>query len=347
VGLAVRELRRRRLLRGTGLRVVRPPRYGFGSLTLEFGLLRRPLLLLPIPQRRLEGLLAEHAIRRGATLLRGHEVVEFEQDKDGVTVHATNDGAAVHLQGRYLVGCDGAHSLVRKRLGIAFPGMTSSSLNRVARITIPAHAVSRVGHLIELPGFGQVEQFRPIRTGQGSFTIGPADALDRTAPHDLYIVSTREPRGDLDSTDELDEAELRASLRRVLGVEIPFTSAFAARSIVGNNRQAERYREGRVFLAGDAAHIFGAGGSGINAGLLDAIALGGRLADVLAGRAPDTSLDGYEAQRHPAGRRHLGLARLQTVMEAVDENAEALRELLGDLLRDRSTARRIAGLMAG
>jgi 2-polyprenyl-6-methoxyphenol hydroxylase-like FAD-dependent oxidoreductase len=352
VGLAVRELRRRKLLRGTGLRVVRPARYGFGPLSLEFGLLRRPLELIPVPQRRLEGLLAEYATRLGATLLRGHEVLDFEQDGDGVTVHAmpaTADaaGSDLQLRGRYLVGCDGAHSLVRKRLGIAFPGTTSPFLSRIARITIPAHAVPRLGNRIVLPGVGPQEMFRPIRTGQGTVTIAPAQTLDPSAPDDLYIVNTHEPRGEAEPTDRLEEAELRASLRRVLGADLPFTSAHAARSLVGNNRQAERYREGRVFIAGDAAHVYGAGGTGINSGLLDAVALGRRLADVLAGRAPADALDTYEAQRHPAGRRHIGLARLQTAMAATDENGDELRELVGDLLRDRGTARRIAGLIAG
>ncbi|WP_410959515.1 FAD-dependent monooxygenase, partial [Salmonella sp. SAL4432] len=90
---------------------------------------------------------------------------------------------------------------------------------------------------------------------------------------DLYIVSTHEPRDGAEPTDELSDDELRASLRRVLGAEFPCAASFAARSIVANSRQAERYRSGRVVLAGDAAHVLSAGGSALNVGLLDAISL--------------------------------------------------------------------------
>ena len=347
VGRAALELRRRKLLRGTRLRVVRPPRFPFGPLTLEFGLLRGPLHVLPVPQHRLEFLLAERAVRLGATVLRGREVTGFEQDGDGVTVQAVDEGSPVELRTRYLVGCDGARSFVRKSLGIGFPGVTSANISRLARVTIPAEAVARVGDRIEVRGIGQLAPFRPNRTGHGSITIAPADALDRSAPNDVYIVSTHEPRGDNEPTDELSDDELRASLRRVLGTEFPYTTACAARSVVANSRHVERYREGRVFLAGDAAHIFSAGGSAINAGLLDAVALGNTLAAVLHGTAPQTLLDAYQSQRHPATQRTLALTRLQTALEAGDEAGEALRDVLGELVQDHTTARWIASLIEG
>ncbi|MEV0133004.1 FAD-dependent monooxygenase [Dactylosporangium sp. NPDC050688] len=347
VGRAVLELRRRKLLRGTGLRVVRPPRFRFGPFTLELGLLRSPLHVLPVPQHRLELLLAQRAVRLGATVQRGREVTGFEQDGDGVTVQAAAGGSPVELRTRYLVGCDGARSFVRKYLGIGFPGVTSANISRLARVTIPAGAVARVGDRIEVRGVGPLVPFRPNRTGHGSITIAPADALDRSAPDDVYIVSTHEPRGDSEPTDELSDDELRASLRRVLGADLPYTTAVAARSVVANSRHAERYREGRVFLAGDAAHIFSAGGSAINAGLLDAVALGRTLAAVLRGAAPQAELDAYQSERRPAAQRTLALTRLQVALDADDETGEALRDVLGDLVRDRATARRVAALIEG
>jgi 2-polyprenyl-6-methoxyphenol hydroxylase-like FAD-dependent oxidoreductase len=347
VGRAALELRRRKLLRGTGLRVVRPPRFRFGPFTLELGLLRSPLHVLPVPQHRLESLLAERAARLGATVLRGREVTGFEQDGNGVTVQATAEGSSVELRARYLVGCDGAHSFVRKSLGIGFPGVTSTNISRLARVTIPAGAVARVGDRIDLRGIGRLVPFQPNRTGHGSITIAPADVLDRSAPDDLYIVSTHEPRGDSEPTDELSDDELRASLRRVLGTDLPYTTAYAARSVVANSRHAERYRDGRVFLAGDAAHIFSAGGSAINTGLLDAVTLGKTLAAVLRGAAPQTLLDAYQSQRHPAAQHTLALTRLQVVLEADDETGQALRDVLGRLVQDRATARRIAALIEG
>ena len=347
VGRAVLELRRRNLLRGTGLRVVRPPRFRFGRLTLTLGLLRSPLHILPVPQHRLESLLAERAVRLGATILRGQEVAGVEQDGDGVTVQATAGGSPVDLRARYLAGCDGARSFVRKHLGIGFPGVTSTTISRLARVTIPAAAVTRIGERIELRGIGQLEAFRPNRAGHGSITIAPADVLDRSAPYDLYIVSTHEPRGDSSPTDELSDDELRASLRSVLGTDLPYTTAYAARSVVANSRHAERYRQGRIFLAGDAAHIFSAGGSAINAGLLDAVTLGRHLAAVLRGGAPDALLDAYQSERYPAAQRTLALTRLQVALEAGDETGAALRDVLGELVRDRATARRIAPLIEG
>jgi 2-polyprenyl-6-methoxyphenol hydroxylase-like FAD-dependent oxidoreductase len=109
----------------------------------------------------------------------------------------------------------------------------------------------------------------------------------------------------------------------------------------------ERYREGRVFLAGDAAHIFSAGGSAINAGLLAAVALGKTLAAVLHGAAPQILLDDYQSQRHPATQRTLALTRLQVALEAGDETGEALRDVLGELVQNNATTRRIATLIEG
>jgi 2-polyprenyl-6-methoxyphenol hydroxylase-like FAD-dependent oxidoreductase len=332
VGRSALELRSRGLLRGTGLRAVRARRFRFGPSTLELGWIGSPLHILPIPQRRLEALLEQRATRLGAKILRGREVAGFEPDDDGVTVHS-----GVALRTRYLVGCDGAHSLARKHLGFVFPGVTSTDISRLARLTNP-HA-TRARGAVEVPGVGRLVPFLPNRTAHGSVTIAPVDALDGRASADLYLVSTHEPRGAAEPTDQLGDGELRASLRRVLGADLPFTTADAARSVVANSRQAQRYRVGRVFLAGDAAHIFSAGGSAINAGLLDAIALATSL------RTGD--LDSYETLRYAAGARTLALTRVQLALEGSDETGEALRAVFGALLSSRTTARRIATLIEG
>jgi 2-polyprenyl-6-methoxyphenol hydroxylase-like FAD-dependent oxidoreductase len=347
VGRSVVELRKRNLLRGTALRVVRPPRFRFGSFALELGLLRSPLHILAIPQWRLEALLEERAVRLGATVLRGIEVTAFEQDEGGVTIQASRDGSDVNLRTRYLVGCDGAHSLVRKRLGIGFPGITSTAISRQARVTIPAAVASRTSDRINLAGVGRLPLFQPHRTERGSITIAPVRALDPSALDDLYIVSTHESRGDAEPTDQLSDDELRDSLRRVLGADLPYTTASAARSVVANSRHAPRYREGRVFIAGDAAHIFSAGGSAINAGLLDGIALATTFATALAGDKSAKVMDAYQAQRHPANERTLALTRFQHDLEAADESGDALRVIFGELLKSRANARRIATLIEG
>jgi 2-polyprenyl-6-methoxyphenol hydroxylase-like FAD-dependent oxidoreductase len=347
VGRAVLELRNRKLLVGTRLRVVRAPRFRFGPFALELGVLRSPLHILPVPQRRLESLLEQRAFRLGATVLRGHELTGFEQDTDGVTIHALTDGSVVDLRARFLVGCDGAHSLVRKQLGIGFPGITSAAITRLARVTIPATAVSRTRDQLDLAGVGAIPFFQPYRTDHGSITIAPARAMDPSAPDDLFLVSTHEPRGDAEPTDQLDDDELRDSLRRVLGADLPYTTASAARSLVGNSRHAPRYRVGRVFIAGDAAHIFSAGGSAINAGLLDAMCLAKALSSAISSDKSATTVDAYQAARHPANERTLALTRLQLSLEDGDEPGDALRYLLGELLKSRSVARRIATLIEG
>ena len=119
---------------------------------------------------------------------------------------------------------------------------------------------------------------RPNQLSGGSFSIAPMSVLDRKAPADLYLVSTHEPRGGDEPSDSVSIDELRASLRRVLGVDLPITDATAIRSTVGNSRQADAYRRGRIFLAGDAAHIFNAGGSALNVGIQDALELADRSA---------------------------------------------------------------------
>jgi 2-polyprenyl-6-methoxyphenol hydroxylase-like FAD-dependent oxidoreductase len=212
---------------------------------------------------------------------------------------------------------------------------------------IPASVAIRERSDLVVADIGRLATFQPNLTDRGSVTIAPADALDRTAPADLYIVSTHEPRGDAEPTDDLDPAELRASLRRVLGAPLPFTTSTAARSVVANSRQASHYRCGRAFLAGDAAHIFSAGGSSLNIGLTDAIVLAEVLAAALLGDADSTALDAYEARRHPAGRRALAHTRIQSALETADETGDALREVVAELLRNRASARRLATLIEG
>jgi 2-polyprenyl-6-methoxyphenol hydroxylase-like FAD-dependent oxidoreductase len=179
----------------------------------------------------------------------------------------------------------------------------------------------------------------------GGFTIAPAAVLDSTASEDLYLISTHEPRGEAEASDHLSVDELRASLRRVLGANLPFSDAVAARSTVGNSRQADAYRSGRVFLSGDAAHVFNAGGSALNVGLQDALDLGRRLAAVLRDEASAAELDGYESVRRPAGERALQHTRAQAALARRDDSSSALRQVLGTVIADPAAARSLARLI--
>lgn len=334
------------VLAGTGLKVVSPPRFQFGPLTLDLGLgPRNPLHILPVPQRRLEEILERRAARRGVQVCRGHDVIGFTQDHAGVQVEVGRRGVATQVRVRYLVGCDGARSLVRKHAGIAFPGYTSDQIARIARVTIPSDRITRTREGVDIPGVGPVAMMRPNQFSGGGFSIAPVAALDHDAPEDLYLISTREPRGEAEPSDDVSIEELRASLRRVLGAELPFTEAASIRSTVGNSRQADAYRLGRVFLAGDAAHLFDAGGSSLNVGLQDALELAARLGAVLGKRATAEDLDGYEQARRAAGERALRHTRAQAALTRDDEGSRALREIVATLAAGRSGARVLARLI--
>ncbi|MBO0833376.1 MAG: FAD-dependent monooxygenase, partial [Actinobacteria bacterium] len=173
-------------------------------------------------------------------------------------------------------------------------------------------------------------------------------SLDKAAPRDSYIVSTQEEDPDANLTAPMTLDDLRASVRRVIGADLPMSDPTWLTRLVGNSRQAERYRSGRVLLAGDAAHVYGLGGS-INAGLLDAMNLGWKLAAVLRGRGhgPAGLLDTYHAERHPAGARSLLQTRAQRALQANDPYATALRELVGELLSFAEPQQHVGELIAG
>ena len=346
VGQSALDLAERGVLDGTGLRVISPPRFQFGPVVLELGPgPENPLHILPVPQRRLEELFERRAVAYGARVYRGCEVTGFVQGDAGVTIEFHAGGAPATLEARYLVGCDGAHSLVRKQAGIGFPGFTSDEIARIARVTIPPAQITRAGDGLAIAGVGRVAAMRTNPMPGGGFSIAPAAVLDAAASADLYVISTHEPCGEAQASDCLSVDELRASLRRVLGADLPFTGVAAARSTVGNSRQADAYRSGRVFLSGDAGHVFNAGGSALNVGLQDAFDLARRLAAVLRDGAPDEELDGYESVRRPAGERALQHTRAQAALARRDDSSRALREVLGTVIADPAAAWSLARLI--
>jgi 2-polyprenyl-6-methoxyphenol hydroxylase-like FAD-dependent oxidoreductase len=343
VGHSAVLLAKRGVFAGTRLRVLSPPRFPFGPLELKLGFgPGNPLHIVPVPQARLEELLEHRAAGRGAKVERRHEVVGFTQDDTGVDVAVRSGGMTSELRARYLIGCDGARSLVRKHADIGFPGFTSDDISRIARVTIPADRIARKGGAFEVAGVGRLTAMRPNLLPGGGFSIAPVSVLDKSAPADLYLVSTHEERGDEEPSDSVSIDELRGSLRRVLGAELPMTGATAIRSTVGNSRQADAYRRGRIFLAGDAAHIFNAGGSALNVGMADALDLAGRLTAALHSDSAADRLDEYEATRRPAGERALEHTRAQAALARNDDSGRALREVVRVLISSRAGARSLA-----
>jgi 2-polyprenyl-6-methoxyphenol hydroxylase-like FAD-dependent oxidoreductase len=328
------------------------PQFPFGSVPLDFSRLSpRPLHIMAIPQRRLEQVLDDWLRELGGGVRRGHEVLALSPPEDGspVTVDVRGPDGDYQLRTRHVVGCDGAHSLVRKKAGIGFPGVTSSETSRIGRVFLPTVKTAPGGETAEVPGAGRVRLTLTTQTPRGAYSLAPLTSLDKTARPGMFIVYTREDdpaSSPADRNAPMTLDELRESVRRVLGTDLPMSDPQWLTRTVGNSRQAERYRAGPVLLAGDAAHIFGAGGS-LNVGLLDAINLGWKLAAQVGGWAPDGLLDSYHAERHLAGQRAVLQTRAQKALSASGEYAEALRDLFGELMQLPEAARQVGSIMEG
>ncbi|MDH2426560.1 FAD-dependent monooxygenase [Sphaerisporangium sp. TRM90804] len=351
VGQVVRMLDRRGLherLTG-GAEPPRPaPSFVFGALPLDLGQVDdNPLYLLPIPQHRVEEVLEERARELGVDLRRGHTLTGLAQDEDAVTVDVEGPAGPYRLRAGYLVGADGGHSLTRKLRGIGFPGVTRDDMvSRTAHVTVPAELADPVTGGLNVPGYGHIPPFMHHRTENGLFVYAPF-------PSRPPLVSTAEwgAAGDL---PPLTVEEVRESARRVLGVDVPLGPPegegphLLRRLTGGNTRLAERFRDGRVLLAGDAAHVHSAiGGPGLNLGLQDAVNLGWKLAAVVQARVPATLLDSYEAERRPAAERVVMHTQAQSALIAPGREVTALRELFSELLGDRRNARHVAEMIAG
>ncbi|MER8046952.1 rifampin monooxygenase [Streptomyces sp. NPDC094032] len=283
---------------------------------------------LTTPQPVTERLLTEHALALGTELRRGREVVALGQDETGVDVELA-DGT--RLRSRYLVGCDGGRSTVRKLAGIGFPGEPSTVDTLLGDVEVTADAATIAAVVAE------------VRRTQLRFGVIP-DIDENPGVHRIVVPAdgVAEDRSAPTTLDEF-RRQLRAYAGTDFGVHAPRWL-----SRVGNaTRQAERYRSGRVLLAGDAAHIHPpTGGQGLNLGVQDAFNLGWKLAAEVAGWAPDGLLDSYHAERHPVGAAVLDNTRAQmTLMGTEDPGAAALRALLSRLMEFEEVNRYLTGMI--
>lgn len=318
------------------------PGFPFGGLEVDLTpLAEPPLHVLGLAQPQLERLLDEHVREAGADVHRGHELVSVRQDATTVTADVHGPGGRYQVRARYLVGCDGAHSQVRESAGIPFPGTTYPEVNRLGQVTL-ANPVSVLDNGdLDVPGFGRVRA-GVTQTERGVFACGRLDS-------GVFMVQTTERRpvaGDDDTP--MTVAELRDSIRRVLGADLPFATVDRLSRYQFEARQAERYRDGRILVAGDAAHQFPATGIGINFGMTDAVNLGWKLAAAVHGWAPSGLLDTYHRERHYAGTRAMLQTQAQVALRrGNDPAAQALRKLFLELLADEQPLRRLGGLIAG
>ncbi|GAA2779640.1 rifampin monooxygenase [Crossiella cryophila] len=267
--------------------------------------------LLGIPQPVIVRLLEEHAIALGAQVRRGCAVAGFTQDEQGVTVELAG---GERLRARYLVGCDGARSTVRTRLGVGFPGE-------------PARNETLMGELaVGVPWAEIADRVAEIQAANRSFSLGPFG-------EGVYRVVVPAAGVSEDRTEPPTLEDFRQRLRAVAGTDFGVHSPRWLSRFGDATRLAERYRVGRVLLAGDAAHIHPpAGGQGLNLGVQDAVNLGWKLAGQVRGWAPGALLDSYQAERHPVAEEVLDNTRAQVALHSPEPGAQALRGLLAELM---------------
>ncbi|UAJ78511.1 FAD-dependent monooxygenase [Leifsonia sp. ZF2019] len=282
--------------------------------------------LLGIPQPVTDRLLTERAAELGAEIRRGAELVGFAQDDDGVTVDLA-DGE--RLRASWLIGADGGRSRVRTLLGVGFPGEAAATewLLGEVEVTASAEEIATVG--------------AEVRKTHRGFGIGPAgDGRYRAV---VPAASVAEDRSVLPTLEEF-----RTQLRAFAGTDFGVHSPRSLSRFTDATRLAERYRVGRVLLAGDAAHVHPPlGGQGLNLGIQDAVNLGWKLAAEIAGTAPKGLLDTYFTERHAVADDVLTLTRAQSVLIAAEPGPQAVRRVVEDLLSFDDVARFLAERISG
>jgi 3-(3-hydroxy-phenyl)propionate hydroxylase len=275
---------------------------------------------LALSQVHIERILGAWVEELLVPIYRKREVTGFAQDDTGVNVELS-DGRSLRAQ--YLVGCDGGRSLIRKQAGIDFPGWDPSVSYLIAEAEMTGEPASGIRHGDKgINAVGKLEDGKRVR---------------------VVLIEQDVRQGDDPTLDDLREA-LIAVYGTDYGVhDVTFLSRFT-----DTTRQAASYRERRVLLAGDAAHVHApAGGQGLNIGVQDAVNLGWKLAQAVSGTAPESLLDTYQAERHPIGARVLELTMAQTALNRGDARTQALRGTISELLKMDEPRKRYAALMSG
>ncbi|MET0932942.1 MAG: rifampin monooxygenase [Mycetocola sp.] len=266
---------------------------------------------LGIPQTITERLLTEHAVELGAELRRDVELIGLSQDDAGATVELS-DGT--FERARFLVGCDGGRSAVRKLLRIGFPGEAARQEMLLGEIEL-TETPEKVDAIVT-----------EVRRTHKNFGAGPlGDGLYRVVAPADGVAEDRATPPTLD--------EFRRQIRALAGTDFGAHSPRWLSRFGDATRLAERYREGRVLLAGDAAHVHPPyGGQGLNLGIQDAVNLGWKLAAEVSGWAPNGLLDSYEAERRPVAADVLDLTRAQSELISLEPGAQAVRRLVTALM---------------
>ena len=271
-------------------------------------------------QDRIERLLADWVGELEVPVYRGREVTGFAQDDTGVNVELS-DGRS--LRAEYLVGCDGGRSVIRKAAGIEFPGWDPTTSSLVAEV-----------EMAEEPEWGSRRDDKGIHSLNRLEDGGRV----RVVVREQHAAHTREPT----------LRDLSQALIAVWGTDYGLHSATWIFRFTDTTRQAASYRDRRILLAGDAAHVHSPiGGQGLNTGVQDAVNLGWKLALVVKGTSPESLLDTYHAERHPVAARVLHNTMAQTALSRSGARIDALRDTMSELLSMDEPRRRIAAMISG
>jgi 2-polyprenyl-6-methoxyphenol hydroxylase-like FAD-dependent oxidoreductase len=282
-------------------------------------------------QNHIERILAGWVGELAVTFYRGREVTGIAQDDAGVDVELS-DGQL--LRAEYLVGCDGGRSLIRKAAGIEFPGWDPTTSSLIAEVELaeePEWGMHR--NVFGVHSFGRVEY--EIRDGEVVYMDeGP-----------IRVMVTEEHVG---ATSEPTLRDLSEALIAVYGTDYGIHSPTWISRFTDMTRQAAAYREGRVLLAGDAAHVHSpVGGQGLNTGVQDAVNLGWKLAQVVNRTSPESLLDTYHAERHPVAARVLRNTMANVSLFRPDDRVKALGDAMSELLRVDENRKRFGAMMSG
>jgi 3-(3-hydroxy-phenyl)propionate hydroxylase len=275
---------------------------------------------LAIWQNKIERIMAAWIAELQVHIYYGCEVTGFAQDDTGVEVRLS-DGEP--LRARYLVGCDGGRSLIRKAAGIDFPGWDPTRSNLIAEVEMTEEPALGIRHdATGVHGLHRMEDGRTIRVVVTEQQLGPGS----------------EP-----TLRDLSEA-----LITVYGTDFGVHNPTWISRFTDMTRQAAAYRDRRVLLAGDAAHVhYPAGGQGLSLGVQDAVNLGWKLAQVVNGTSPESLLDTYHAERHPVAARALKHTMAQTVLQRRDDRVKALVDVVSELATMDEPRKRLAGIISG
>jgi 2-polyprenyl-6-methoxyphenol hydroxylase-like FAD-dependent oxidoreductase len=305
---------------------------GFASVRLDISdFPTRHNYGLGLWQNHIERILAGWVGELAVPIYYGSEVTGFSQDDTGVDV-ALSDGQSLHA--RYLVGCDGGRSLVRKAAGIEFPGWDATMSALLAQVEMTKEPETGIRRTPSgMHAIGKVEY--EIKGGEVIYKKGGT----------VGVMLTESQVG---NTDEPTLRDLSEGLIAVYGTDYGIHSPTWISRFTDMTRQAAAYRERRILLAGDAAHVHSpVGGQGLNTGVQDAVNLGWKLAQVVNGISPESLLDSYHAERHPVGARVLRNTMAQVALMRIDDRIEAARDTVAELLSMDEPRKRFAAMMSG